>query len=145
MTFSIKNFFSKCDQILRKLRIWLHLLNKSLMENFIFLFQPFKYIQTLFYLKWKFSLSINCMTFLNGQCFSCTTTGKREWESKILFSRSQAVGHLQTACTSKMCIHNFLNNLRNDLWICGLWVFSLFFKDGHVKNLDDNLSWIDHI
>ena len=34
--FSIKNFFSKCDQIRRKLRIWSHLLKKSLMENFIF-------------------------------------------------------------------------------------------------------------
>ena len=37
MKFSIKNFFSKCDQIRRKLRIWSHLLRKSLMENFIFL------------------------------------------------------------------------------------------------------------
>ena len=36
MKFSIKDFFSKCDQIHRKLRIWLHLLKKSLMENFIF-------------------------------------------------------------------------------------------------------------
>ena len=36
MKFSIKNFFSKCDQIRRKLRIWSHLLRKSLMENFIF-------------------------------------------------------------------------------------------------------------
>ena len=34
--FSIKDFFSKCDQIRRKLRIWSHLLQKSLMENFIF-------------------------------------------------------------------------------------------------------------
>ena len=32
--FSIKDFFSKCDQVRRKLRIWLHLLKKSLMENF---------------------------------------------------------------------------------------------------------------
>ena len=31
-----ENFFSKCDQILREMRIWLHLLKKSLMENFIF-------------------------------------------------------------------------------------------------------------
>ena len=30
MKFSIKDFFSKSDQIRRKLRIWLHLLNKSL-------------------------------------------------------------------------------------------------------------------
>ena len=36
MKFSIQNFFSKCDQIRRKLRIWAHLLKKSLMENFIF-------------------------------------------------------------------------------------------------------------
>ena len=34
--FSIKNFFSKCDQIRRKLVIWSHLLKKYLMENFIF-------------------------------------------------------------------------------------------------------------
>ena len=33
--FSINNFFSKCDQIRTFLRIWLHLLKKSLMENFI--------------------------------------------------------------------------------------------------------------
>ena len=32
--FSIKDFFSKCDQIRRKLRIWSYLLKKSLMENF---------------------------------------------------------------------------------------------------------------
>ena len=34
--FSIKDFFSKCDQIRRKLWIWSHLLKKSLMENFFF-------------------------------------------------------------------------------------------------------------
>ena len=36
MKFSIKDFFSKCDQISRKLRIWSRLLKKSLMEIFIF-------------------------------------------------------------------------------------------------------------
>ena len=36
MKFSIKDFFSKCDQIRSFLRIWSHLLKKSLMENFIF-------------------------------------------------------------------------------------------------------------
>ena len=36
MKFSIKEFFSKCDQICRKLWIWSRLLKKSLMENFIF-------------------------------------------------------------------------------------------------------------
>ena len=32
----MKDFFSKCDQIRSFLRIWSHLLKKSLMENFIF-------------------------------------------------------------------------------------------------------------
>ena len=34
--FPTKDFFSKCDQIHSFLRIWLHLLKKSWMENFIF-------------------------------------------------------------------------------------------------------------
>ena len=37
MKFSIKNFSSNCDQIRRRLRIWSHLLKKSLMEKFSFL------------------------------------------------------------------------------------------------------------
>ena len=36
MKFSIKGFFSKCDQIRRKLWISSHLLKKFLMENFMF-------------------------------------------------------------------------------------------------------------
>ena len=36
LKFSVKDFFSKCDQIRRKLWIWSHLLKKSLMEDLIF-------------------------------------------------------------------------------------------------------------
>ena len=36
MKFSIKDFSSKCDQIRSFLRIWSHLLETSLIENFIF-------------------------------------------------------------------------------------------------------------
>ena len=36
MKFSIKDFFSKCDQIRRKLQVRSHLLKKSLTKNFIF-------------------------------------------------------------------------------------------------------------
>ena len=36
MKFSVKDFFSKSDQIRRKLRIWSHLLQKSLVKNFNF-------------------------------------------------------------------------------------------------------------
>ena len=35
MKFSITDFFSKCDQIRKKLQIWSHLLKKSLIENLI--------------------------------------------------------------------------------------------------------------
>ena len=45
ITFSIKDFFSKCDQIRRKLRIWSHLLKKFLIENFIFC--PVVFIHTI--------------------------------------------------------------------------------------------------
>ena len=37
MKFSIMDFFNKCDQIHGKLPIYLHLLKKSLTENFVFL------------------------------------------------------------------------------------------------------------
>ena len=36
MKFSVKDILSKYDQIRSFLRIWSHLLKKSLMENFIF-------------------------------------------------------------------------------------------------------------
>ena len=39
--FSIKDFFSKCRQIHSFLRIWSHLLKKSLMENFFFFCSAF--------------------------------------------------------------------------------------------------------
>ena len=40
MKFSIKDFFSKCDQIRSFPRIWSHLLKKRLMENYIFCAVP---------------------------------------------------------------------------------------------------------
>ena len=48
MKFSIEDFFSKCDQIRRKLRIWYYLLKKSLMENFSFC----AILKYAFMLKW---------------------------------------------------------------------------------------------
>ena len=44
MKFSIKDFFSKCDQIRSILRIWSHLLKEFLMENFIFCAVYAKYL-----------------------------------------------------------------------------------------------------
>ena len=42
--FSMKYFFSKCDQIRRKLQIWSYLLKKFFMENFIFYPRMFRII-----------------------------------------------------------------------------------------------------
>ena len=49
MNFFTKYFFSKCDQIHRKQRIWSHLLKKSLVENLTFfqcLFRLLNYYRT---------------------------------------------------------------------------------------------------
>ena len=48
MMFSMKDFFSKCHQIRSFLRIWSHLLNKSLIENFIFCAMKFCFIIVAF-------------------------------------------------------------------------------------------------
>ena len=60
MKFSINYFFSKCDQIRKKLRIWLHLPKKSLMENFIFLCSDRIFNKPLFFgTKLKNYIAIN--------------------------------------------------------------------------------------
>ena len=46
MKFSIKDFFSKCDQIHKKLRIWSHLLKKSLMENCTLFLKSFLFVNS---------------------------------------------------------------------------------------------------
>ena len=48
--FSIQDFSSKLDQISRKLGIWSHLLEKSLMENFIFCAVFYVFPKVLFFL-----------------------------------------------------------------------------------------------
>ena len=48
MKLSIKDFFRECDQIRNFLRIWSHLLKKSLMENFIFCAVSFTQTRNVF-------------------------------------------------------------------------------------------------
>ena len=56
--FSVKDFFSKCDQIHNFLRIWSYLLKKSLMENFIFCAVR---IALTFYIFLFFSSGLSCI------------------------------------------------------------------------------------
>ena len=87
MKFSIKDFFSKCDQICNFLRIWLHLLKKSLMENFIFcaIFHHF-----LSYGTWYFQTRIYLCTaheiFMKGEFLLILKVG---WVNIYRSSRSQ--------------------------------------------------------
>ena len=59
MKFSIKDFYSKCDQVSKKLRIWSHLLKKLLVENFTFC-----------------ALSITVLRAVYGTIFYFSTTEK---------------------------------------------------------------------
>ena len=62
MKFSIKDFFSKCDQIRSFLRIWTYLLKKFLMENFIFcevFYKSRKALRGNIYLEKKLTTSIS--------------------------------------------------------------------------------------
>ena len=63
LKFAIKDLFSKYDQIRNFLWIWSHLLNKSLMENFIFCAVFFKLAN-----EYKFTSTIN----FYGQIDGCT-------------------------------------------------------------------------
>ena len=65
MKFSIKDFFSKCDQIRSFLRIWSHLLKKSLMKNFIF----YVMIEERRCLKFKRNEEISSSVRLSKFCF----------------------------------------------------------------------------
>ena len=85
MKFFIKDFVSKCDQICSFLRIWSHLLKKSLMENFI--------VCAVFYLKLQI-LSSNqklevALAFQKHQ-----STGQQKAVKKILYKTNFDWCHL---------------------------------------------------
>ena len=64
--FSIKDFFSKCDQIRSFLRFWSYLLKKSFMENFIFcvvLLLPFLYKEYFVWILYFHDLPLTSLNF----------------------------------------------------------------------------------
>ena len=76
MKFSIKDSFSKCDQIRRNLRIWSHLLKKSLMKKFIFCAVCWKILACV----WRFLGDMHCRIkekkFRRGR--------RREWNHGVM-------------------------------------------------------------
>ena len=86
MKFSISKFFRKCDQIHKKLRIWLHLLNKSLMKNFIFLC----------------SVISRCVNVVEMNSFHRVSPGILEFVETVRFNINSApekVGEISVFCT----------------------------------------------
>ena len=73
MKFSIKEFFSQCYQIHRKLQMWSNLPKKSLMENFNFLCSALILLWNAIYisypLKFRFKRSETLLILLHA--FSC--------------------------------------------------------------------------
>ena len=72
MKFSVKDFFSKCDQIRSFLPIWSHLLKKSLIKNFIFCV-----VHGLFVLKMEISKMKYMTTFSDFEYQICVVVTDR--------------------------------------------------------------------
>ena len=98
--FSIKDFFSKCDQIRSFLRIWLHLLEKSLMENVILLCSVWMNAwgllkiednwYTLQICNWtKTSLMVNWLVEIEFSWFCSITVIQKTMENTISISYSE--------------------------------------------------------
>ena len=79
-TKKIKDFFSKCDQIRSFLRLWSHLLKKSLMENCIFSCSAHFFRESTFMVKKRF-LYIFWASF---QPYDCTKISEVIPSSKCL-------------------------------------------------------------
>ena len=87
----VNDFFSKCDQIHRKLLTWSHLLKKSLVENFIFYDVQLGQLDSLsnyshhYYLSFaKWGLNKSSFNFFDFQKFSMATSMVFEHWSNLL-------------------------------------------------------------
>ena len=136
MKFSIKDFFSKCDQIRSFLRIWLHLLKKSLMEIFI-----------LYEVK------------VSGE-WGCTLLASSTSKNRI-FHRYVSVAPICCGCISEVYIRSF--ELKIGSWIArakyftGMnisfntpWIGKLLFCTPHINFTDQpqllsKVKWFLHM
>ena len=122
MKFSIKDFFSKCEQNRSLLGIWSHLLKKSLMENFIFCT-----VKILKYQNLTCSLSITS-TLQNAPEFLIqydpmfvAVQYNTLWNNLIPVHRKMSI-----PMVSDMKYPNFLRTLREFVWnVSSTWKYTL--------------------
>ena len=107
MKFPINNFFSKCDQICRKLRIWSHLGKYSLMENFIFCAMGLSKVLQSF-LK-SCSIETTCQQNINKRIECIVGTGREAASQRYLYIKFT---HLKMMIPHQRCSHHFTKNLR---------------------------------
>ena len=107
MKISIDDFFSKCDQIRSFLGIWLYLLKRSLMENFIFC--------AVWYL----------------EIFSCL--GIHKWYQRPIWSQSFCYYlHFGTCCLQHTLHQQNILQFRKVLTWTKKWIY---LKNCYVKSL----------
>ena len=85
MKFSMKDFFSICDQIISFLRILSHLLKKALMENIIFLCnakEKYRFINTYMH-TFEDRKFMSRLTTLNSSVGTIIETSSKSNSSKI--------------------------------------------------------------
>ena len=88
MKFSMKDFFSICDQIISFLRILSHLLKKALMENIIFLCnakEKYRFINTYMH-TFEDRKFMSRLTTLNSSVGTIIETSSKSNSSKIYWN-----------------------------------------------------------
>ena len=122
MKFSIKDFFSKCDQILRELQIWSHLLKKSLMENFSFCaVNPINILlPNAFFLSLRLLLSYQPFSWL-------------QWHSVSAFFVFNSEAYPWPSLTSKMeCFATASNSFQPLTSVAERYVFDICGSTGYT-------------
>ena len=96
MKFSSKVFFSKYDQICRFPRIWSHLLNKPLLENFIFCEMPLIVLCRSFWFELFVKMLKQRSRFLKSRVIWCSS------QSGLFFAL------MLSSTLRKMCLYSEL-------------------------------------
>ena len=115
--FSIEDFFSKCDQIRRKLRIWSHLLKKSLTENFIFM-------QCIWLANHRNVFRIQCNTYDVVFCENC--------------EQLKAVNYFRKK------LHHRCSTALGSTYASGKHVLKLKNQNQHILSSSDNIQIVVH-